>query len=374
MDSFFNSNKDSNSIIAKEDALLPDYTPTEALHRTKEMKEIAAAINPMTYGRNCNNLFIYGPSGTGKTTCMKILIEQLDENTSKVIPIYANCWEHSTKMAIYYQICEALKIFLPRRGLASDEVFERILEVMKKDKVAVLVVLDELDSLVFNKEDSVLYVLSRANEKEDANFGIIGISNKKDLTRLLDSRIASSLRFTSFEFKEYSEEQLKEILLERAKAALLPSTYDQSVIKECAKIGAENNGSARLALEVLWKSAVKADKRDAKKIEIEDVYEVAKTIEKRPTKKSYKAVSFEEFDLKLSEEEKAILNILAEGEKTSSELYDAFTAKVNKSKRQIRNYLTILEAKGLIDSKEIDYRENSFLRIKVYFLKKRGVE
>ncbi|MBU1627279.1 AAA family ATPase, partial [bacterium] len=224
MNSFFNSNKDSNSIIAKEDVLLPDYVPTEALHRTSEMKEIAAAINPMINGKKCNNLFIYGTSGTGKTTCMKILIEQLNENTSKVIPVYANCWEYSTKMAIYYKICEALRIILPRRGLASDEVFERILEVMKKENRAVLVVLDELDSLVFNKEESVLYVLSRANEKDGANFGIIGISNKKDLTRLLDSRIASSLRFSSLEFKEYTEEQLKEILLERAKAALLPCT------------------------------------------------------------------------------------------------------------------------------------------------------
>ena len=38
----------------------------------------------------------------------------------------------------------------------------------------------------------------------------------------------------------------------------------------------------------------------------------------------------------------------------------------------IRNYLMIMEAKGLVDSKEVDYRENSFLRIKVYALRKRA--
>lgn len=372
MEGFFNSSKEEYTIIAKEEVLMPDYVPTEALHRTSEMKGIAESINPMIYGKKCDNLFIFGPSGTGKTTCMKILIEQLNDSTSKVISVYVNCWEYDTKMAIYYKICEALKIMLPRRGLASDEVFERILEVMRKDKVSILLVLDELDGLVFKKEESVLYIVSRAGEKDHANFGIIGISNRHNLTRLLDARTFSSLRFTSVEFKEYTADQLQEILTERAKHALLPDTYDRNLIRECAVIGSENNGSARLALEVLWKAAVRADKRDVKKIELKDVQEVAKSIEKRPSKKSYKAVSFDEFDLKLSEEEKAILDILTEGEKPSSELYDAFSAKLNKSKRQIRNYLMTLEAKGLIDSKEIDYRENSFLRTKIYFLKKRG--
>ena len=374
MKGYFNSSKEPNAIIAKEDVLMPDFIPTEALHRTNEMNAIADAINPMIYGNKCDNLFIFGPSGTGKTTCMKILIEQLNDSSAKVIPVYANCWEYATKMAIYYKICEALKIMLPRRGLASDEVFERILEVMRKDKISILLILDELDSLVFNKEESILYIISRAGEKGGINFGLVGISNKHDLTRLLDDRTSSSLRFTNFEFKEYNVEQIEEILLERAKRALIPNTYDKSILKECALIASENNGSARLALEILWKAAVRADRRDAKKIETEDVEEITKIIERRPSKRSYKSVSFEEFDLKLSEEEKTILDILAEGEKPSSDLYNAFTAKLNKSKRQIRNYLMTLEAKGLIDSKEIEYRENSFLKTKIYFIKKRGVE
>lgn len=375
MDRFFNSREnDANAIINREEALLPDYVPSEAVHRTNEMKEIAEAINPMCYGKKCNNLFIFGPSGTGKTTCMKLLIEQLGENTSKVIPVYVNCWEYTTKMAVYYKICEALKIILPRRGLASDEVFERILEVMRNDKHGVLIVLDELDSLIFNGEQSLLYSVSRVGDSK-VNFGIIGISNKKDSTKLIDSRASSSLRFTTVEFKEYGEDQLLEILTERVKVALVPGTYDKNVLQECSKIGAENNGSARLALEVLWKAAKRADKKDSKKIALEDVYEVTKTLDKRPsTKRTYTSISFDELDLKLTKEEKTIIAILAEGEKSSSELYEEFSAKESKSKRQIRNYLMTLEAKGLIESKEVDYRANSFLKTKVYFLKKRGVD
>lgn len=372
MKKFFNPSSAEHAIIAKEEVLLPDYVPTEALHRTNEMKAIAEALNPLTQGRRCSNLFVYGPSGTGKTTCMKLLIEQLGENTAKTLPVYVNCWEYPTKMAVYSKISDALKLVLPRRGLASDEVFERILEAMKNQNLSVLVVLDELDSLIFNKQEGFLYNLSRSSESGKAIFGIVGISNKKDQTYMLDARIASSLRFSNIEFKEYGLPQLVEILSQRAKAALMPDTCDKAVLEECAKIGAQNSGNARLALEVLWKAAVRADKRDAKKVELEDVQEVAKAIEQRPSKRTRKTVSFEEYDLKLSDEEKMVLEILSDGEKASSEIYEAFKKKAVKSKRQIRNYLMILEAKGLIDSKEIEYRENSFLRIKLYFLKNAG--
>ncbi len=366
---FFNSSNEPSAIIAKEDFLLPDYTPTEALHRTNEMETIGSAITPLMHGKSGTNLFLTGPTGTGKTMCMKLIADQIRENSSKVIPIYINCWEFSTKMAVYFKISEALKLVLPRRGLASDEVFEAILGEMKREKIAVLLILDELDSLVFKKEDEFLYNLSRAGIDRGARFGIIGISNRRELQRFLDGRVASSLRFSTFEFKEYDMAQLGEILLERAKFALVPKTYDKAVLGACAKVGAENSGNARLALEILLKAANRAERRDSKKIELEDVEAITKVIETRPNKKAKRPLSFHEADLKLSEEENLLLQILTGGEKSSSEVYDEFIAKKDITKRQIRNYLMLLEAKGLIDTREVQIGENSFLKTKIYTLK-----
>ncbi len=372
MAKLFDSASDANSIIAKEEVLLPDYVPSEAIHRANEMETIAAAINPMIHGKACTNLFITGPTGTGKTMCMKLVIDQLRDSSTKVIPVYVNCWEFATKMAVYYKIAEALKLLLPRRGLASDEVFEKILDVMKRENFSILLVLDELDSLIFENEAGFLYNLTRAGVDRGARFGIIGISNKKELSRLLDMRVASSLRFSTFEFQDYKIGQLKEILLERAKFALVPKTYDSRIIEECAKVGEQNNGNARLALEILWKAAQMADQRDAKKIGPEDVQAVIGVIDKRPNRKARNFVSFHEHDLNLSEEERLLLEILKDGEKPSSQVYDAFMAKKKKSKRQVRNYLQLLEAKGLVDSKEVDVGENSFLNTKIYSLKSGG--
>ena len=371
MKKFFMVAEASNSIISKEEVLLPDYMPTEVLHRQNEMETIAAAIRPMMHGKSPTNLFICGPSGTGKTTCTKLVLDQLKESSAKVIPVYVNCWEYQTRMAVYYKISEALQLLLPRRGLASDEIFARILEAMEKNSFSILLVLDELDSLVFNKEDSLLYTISRASLDKGAGFGIIAISNKNDLTRFLDSRVSSSLRLSSFEFKEYTTNQIKEILKERAKYALMVGSYDDRVLAQCAEIAAANNGNARLALEILWKAAIRADKADKNKITKDDVLEVVKVVEKRPSKKAPRMVSFQEHDLNLSEEEKLVLDILKNGELPSSELYNSFAQKKSKSKRQIRNYLMLLEAKGLIDSKEVDYGANTFLKTKIYSIKQR---
>ena len=354
---FYNGN--GNGIIAKEEILMPDYAPPEALHRGAELQEIAAAIKPLLKRKKMDNLFIYGPSGTGKTLCAKLILEQLKEQTSKVLPVYANCWEYPTQMAVYSQIHQAMQLALPRRGLATDEVFDSILETMKKENVTILMVLDEIDSLAFHREQELLYTLSRANEKDGILFGIIGISNNIRFLASLDMRIRSSLRFTQMEFKEYTQEQLVSILKERAKLALAAGTWDDSLLQHCARIGCANGGNARLALELLWKSAKHAEKRDAKKIEFADFEAVLEKTTYEKKAKEIRDISFETSNLSLSEEERLILEILKKGEKTSTELYDEFQLKINKTKRQIRNYINLLEAKGIIETAEVEDQSNN---------------
>ena len=372
MAKLFDRTSSANAIIAKEELFHPDYCPTEVLHRQNEMETVAAAIEPMIHGKACTNMFICGASGTGKTLCMKLILDQLKENSALVIPIYVNCWDYPTKMAIFYKISEALSLILPRRGLAADEVFERILDAMKKQNMAILLVLDELDSIVFKKEDSFLYTMSRAGLDRGARFGIVAISNKSDLTKLLDMRAASSLRLSSFEFKEYNVEQLKAIVLERAKNALVPKTWDAEAIEACARASFGKTGNARLALEILWKSAQLAEQRNSAKIEPQDIEEVVKMVEQRPSRAQRKAVSFQTQGMNLCEEEKLIVNILMDGELPSTELYEEFSNKKKKSKRQIRNYLHLLEARGILESKETAYGANDFLKMKIYALKPQG--
>ncbi|MEM4255326.1 MAG: AAA family ATPase [Candidatus Norongarragalinales archaeon] len=349
---FSSTQRDDASLVTREEVLMPEYYPAELLHREAEMQAIAEAIKPLIDGRQPDNLFIHGDSGTGKTTCVKHVLKEMEEYTSRVRTVYANCWEYSTRMAVYSLIVNQLKEILPRRGLATDEVFNRITEVMEKEGVRVLVVLDELDGLFFHNEEKLLYELSRAG-KGKPFFGIIGISNDPYLLVNKDMRIKSSVRFTDFEFKHYNKQQMAEILAERAKAGLLPGSWGKDVIEACAEKAVARKSNVRVGLELLWKAAKHADKQDKKKITVEDVEAVDGKTLYDSKNMLVEECSFEIRSKSLTEEEKLILEILKTGEKQSSELYLAFCKKLTRTKRQIRNYLKALEAKNLVVIEEV---------------------
>lgn len=328
---------DRQLIIQNEDVLLPDHMPDELVHRDAELQGIADAIKPLVGGRTPDNLFIHGPSGSGKTVCVKYILKQLLDYSSAVLPVYVNCWENSTQMAAYNRIVEEMRLPLPRRGLATDEIFNRISEYVRNYKKPILLVLDEMDALL---HDNLLYVVSRSNEKR-LMFGIMGISNNKALLSKLDSRIRASLRFSEMEFKNYSEEQLLSILRVRAERSLAPGSYDERLLLKVAR--SVEDGSARLAIERLWKAAKHAEKAGRAKIMLQDVEDVL----------SHQPV-FKLPEFKLSSEELLITELLKKGELKSSELYKRFLKKIPKTKRQIRNYLELLEKKGLIESEKTE--------------------
>lgn len=337
-------------IIRSEEVLLPDYLPDEILHRERELQAIADSIKPLLSRRMPNNLFIHGSSGSGKTTCIRYLLRQLAEHSSGALPVYVNCWENPTQMSVYNRIIEEMRLPLPRRGLATDEIFDRIMQYAKNYKKPVLLVLDEMDGL---RHDKLLYVVARSNEQR-LTFGIIGISNNKALLSRLDSRIRSSLRFSEMEFRPYSEEQLVSILRVRASRGLEPGSYDEKLLLKIVR--SVEDSSARVALERLWKAAKHAEKAGRSRILIQDFED---TVSDEP--------AFKLPELKLSTEEMLVVELLRGGELESSDLYERFIKRIPKTKRQIRNYLELLEKKGIIQSRELE--AEGMLKPKVFRLR-----
>jgi cell division control protein 6 len=323
--------------------------PDELVHRDNELQAVADSIKPLITRRTPDNLFVYGPSGCGKTTCVRYIMKQLGEHSNSVLPVYVNCWENPTQMAVYNKIIEEMRLPLPRRGLATDEIFNRISQYVKNYNKPILLVLDEMDGL---RHDKLLYVVSRANEQQ-LMFGIVGITNNKELLSKLDSRVRSSLRFSDLEFKQYSEEQLASILKVRSERALAPGSYDGRLLTKIAR--SVEGSSARVAIERLWKSAKHAEKANRRKIMLQDVEDVA----------SDETSKLDDFNM--SSEELLIMEILQGGQLQSSELYDQFTEKIPKTKRQIRNYLELLEKKGIIESEDLE--AEGMLKPRVFRLK-----
>ncbi len=348
-DLFQADNHEASAIIQNEKAIQPEHDALGPLLRENELKEIADTLRPLLSHNQSEYLFIHGPAGSGKQTSMRYVLGQLSKETSKVIPVYVNCWEYPTKMGVYSRIIETLQIPIPRRGLATDEVFARIREHLDRDGLSILLVLDKVNSLILRGEEDIFYTIARANENGRTRFGVVSISIDSQVLERLSDQVRTLLHFTTLEFKEYSLEQLVEILKDRASKALSSGSCPTPVLEACAKIGKANNGNARLALDILWKAARKAQNRGHKRITPEDVEEVSS---KTDYARTLAEDCFTDFNMKgmaLSGDEKLALRIIAKkGEVASSDFYNEFMAVKTISKRQIRNYLGLLDAKGLI--------------------------
>lgn len=300
--------------------------------REAEITNLANAIQPLVEKKCGFRLFLTGPRGSGKTISAHYVLDRLKTYSRTVIPVYINCWHYSTPISIYHSIVKTAGWFMPRRGLAKDEVFETIIQLLEKEKRAILIVLDNLDGLFFHKDEYSLDMLSELSKNRMV--GLIGISRNPNL---LEGR-----SFSEVEFRPYTLRQLVDILTHKASLCLHPKSYCEDILVRCAQKTEEKGASARMALELLWKSGKLAQRKGKRKIEIEDVEEVV-------------SKSFRKDDVKnLTEEEELILEILKTGEKTSSELYWAFEKKIMRTTRQIRNYISRLKEKDLVETRDME--------------------
>ncbi len=325
-------------IFRDERAFAPEYIPGEIVRRESEVKELAFALKPLSENRRPQSIVIYGAPGTGKTCVVKHVLEQLSEYTSRCFSVYLNCWNYPSRFSILSKIAEELGIFVPRRGVAVDEVWGQLIGTLKQTKKTPIIVLDEAD-VVAGEEQGIFYDLLRMKENEGIDVEVIAITNRGEVLSQLDTRIRSSLLQSFLEFKRYTPAELKEIVKERARIGLLPDAYTEEIIGICSGFGAKNGGDARIALNLLWLSGRNAEKEGKNEISINDVETVKNTV--LDSMKKEKIESLGEMDKTIVELIKSASNGLKSGE-----IYSA----LNKNERTVRLHLGKLESMGLIEA------------------------
>jgi len=344
----FSSIEQENKIFKNESVFNQNHIPDEIIHREKEIKEIAYSLKGVPKG-NGENIFLYGTTGTGKTTSAKYVLKELEKYSRKVIGIYINCWYYSTRYSVLNQIAYSLDNMVPRRGLAPDQLENKIIEISKREGITPIVILDEIDVLNKRGEDGVLYDLLRIGEGLNGKIISILITNENDFVTKLDRRIKSSFTQHSLKFAPYRPSELKDILLERAKIGLIPRSYDEEIIGACVGFGARNRGDARIAIRLLWAAGKAAERKGNDKIKIEDVKENKENILNEREMEKINS---------LSKEDRKILNFIGNDWTISSDIY----ANSSIGKRSVRDILEKLEKLGFVESKTGEPRKTKYVR------------
>jgi cell division control protein 6 len=292
LDTIFNSAIKNKNIIKNRQVLTIDYVPDKLLFRTKESTAIAQSLSVILKKGRPSNLLIFGKPGTGKTAVVKNVIDHLSNKTKQLdinlhVP-FINAKNSNTPYKILYEIAELLGINKEEKkmqvfftGLSMSEATDRILDFIKRKSIKVVLVIDEIDSLVNKKGDDILYNFTRANERISSEqfISLIGISNSLTFKDKLDPRVKSSLSEEELVFNPYTIEQLKQILVDRCKLAFYDDVVPSGVINLCAAIAGRETGDARKAIDLLRVAAEIAERSMTMKISEEHIRHAQKKID-----------------------------------------------------------------------------------------------
>jgi len=285
---FLRNYAQKQSLFTNKKALQSNYTPHALPYREDQINQIAGILAPSLRMEKPSNVFIYGKTGTGKTLVVNHVVNQImevaKEKNINLKVVSLNCKLKrvaDTEYRLIAQISRELGHEIPPTGLPTDEVYKIFVRIIEQEKTLLLLVLDEIDEIVKNTGDKILYNLTRLNtELKNSEISLVGISNDLMFVDHVDPRVRSSLSEEELVFPPYNAIQLQKILKERAKLSFVEGVVEEGVIEKCAAYAAKEHGDARRALELLRVAGELAERNNKDKISIKFIDQAEEKIER----------------------------------------------------------------------------------------------
>jgi archaeal cell division control protein 6 len=363
LDSIFENAVDGKALIKNRRTLTIDYVPEKLPFRDEETKTVAQTLSVVLKGARPSNLLLFGKPGTGKTAVVKNVVQRLHKKAKdlgiEVTVPFVNAKTANTGYKVLYEIAESMginneeekKLQVHFTGLSMGEATDRILDfIQKKKKLHVVLIIDEVDSLVDRNGDDILYNFTRANERisQGGFISLIGVSNSLTFKDKLDPRVRSSLSEEEMVFNPYTVEQLQKILTDRVKLAFNDDVISSAAINLCAAMAGKENGDARKAIDLLRVAAEIAERERSTNVGEKHIRLAQEKIEKDT---NYEVLKNSTTHTKI-----VILAILKSKNGNTGEVYEIYSSLCNNAEhepltqRRITQIISELDQLGLVTS------------------------
>jgi cell division control protein 6 len=287
----------------EEYKLLPDYLPSRIPHREEDLERLFKVFSPMLSPTPTPaTSFMVGAVGSGKTMLARKIGEKLEDEGRRngviVKAVTVNCRIDRGPSSVLNRVVQSLGLSFPKRGYEVQETLRFIMDELRQLRACLLLVLDEVDSLVASNGSSLLYSLARINETVNPPpLSLLLVTKDLKFFWEVDASTRSSLQKVVIRLAPYTEGQLYNIILSRAEEALRPGALGADTARLIAGSGGDS-GDARYAIELLYRAAKIADYSGADRIRPVDVQEARNSL---PPQVSLEELSY------LTKHERAIL-------------------------------------------------------------------
>ena len=247
--------------------------PSQIIGREWKAKELVRFLLGYKQGLVVPFVSVYGRSGSGKSTIVKFVCENLDEDIS-----YA--FVNLRKARTVFGCANLILTELGQRSLKSaqgintamehiNSAVEQRLRIKKNNTKLFILVLDEFDVLLYDKRgkpSDFIYKLLVMEEKlreKGYLMCIVAISNNVMSDYEIDDRVRSRIGTSEVFFEPYTQQAVLAILKDRA-AKAFSGSVDSDILQYCADQSSQEHGDARRAIDLLRTAGEIAGKRGEK--------------------------------------------------------------------------------------------------------------
>lgn len=242
------------------------------LCRDDILKLMASHVSEVFRTGRARNLFIWGPPGTGKTLCAQYLLKEIQKHAEATKAMVATAYVNAGRTRNpYCTMLEIVKQFDSTVPDAGWQLFrlKRAFENVLKDR-AVVVAIDEVESILFKEKEPVVYYLNRQPRTT-----LILISNKLSQITQLPERSLSTLQPNPLYLEPYTQAEIFKILKARAARAFKPDAIADELLETVAKT-TENLADIRLGLSILLTAGQLAEQAGRVRINRGDIESATK--------------------------------------------------------------------------------------------------